>query len=159
MAAKRPSVLVFDVNETLSDLSALRPRLEQVGAPAELMATWFAGVLRDGFALTAAGAYAPFSDVALDGLRALLPRVPGWTGDVEAAARRILDGFAHLNVHADVPDGVRELSAAGTPRAPRAPAPPPGASPSVRCRRRRHGRRRCGLGLGRAWRGRVAAHC
>lgn len=113
MAANRPSVLVFDVNETLSDLNALRARFAQVGAPAELMATWFAGVLRDGFALTAAGAYAQFSDVALDGLRILLPGVPGWSGDVEAAARHILDGFAHLDVHPDVPDGVRRLSAAG----------------------------------------------
>ncbi|WP_171110300.1 MULTISPECIES: haloacid dehalogenase type II [unclassified Streptomyces] len=108
-----PQVLVFDVNETLSDLSPLRVRFEDVGAPADLMPTWFAGVLRDGFALTAAGAYADFASVALDGLRALLPGVAGWAGEVEAAARHVLDGFAHVEVHPDVPDGVRRLSAAG----------------------------------------------
>lgn len=113
MSANRPSVLVFDVNETLSDLTPLRARFAEVGAPPELMPTWFAGVLRDGFALTAAGAYAEFGAVALDVLRALLPRVPGWSGDVEAAARHILDGIAQLEVHPDVPDGVRSLSAAG----------------------------------------------
>lgn len=106
-------VLVFDVNETLSDLSPLRVRFEDVGAPADLMPTWFAGVLRDGFALTAAGAYADFASVALDGLRALLSGVAGGAGDVEAAARHVLDGFAELGVHPDVPDGVRQLSAAG----------------------------------------------
>ncbi|WP_404829421.1 haloacid dehalogenase type II [Streptomyces albicerus] len=105
--------MVFDVNETLSDLTPLRARFEDVGAPADLMPTWFAGALRDGFALTAAGAYADFASVALDGLRALLPDVDNWVGDVEAAARHILDGFAHLEVHPDVPDGVRKLSDAG----------------------------------------------
>ncbi|MEU9246994.1 haloacid dehalogenase type II [Streptomyces sp. NPDC048385] len=106
-------VLVFDVNETLSDLTPLRARFEDVAAPADLMPTWFAGVLRDGFALTAAGAYADFSSVALDGLRALLPAVEGWAGNVDAAAQHILDGFASLEVHPDVPDGVQTLSDAG----------------------------------------------
>jgi 2-haloacid dehalogenase len=113
MSVSRPSVLVFDVNETLSDLAALRTRFVEVGAPAELMPTWFAGVLRDGFALTAAGGYAEFSAIALDVLRILLPGVPGWSGDVEAAGRHILGGLAHLDVHPDVPDGVRRLRAAG----------------------------------------------
>ncbi|MEU7084349.1 haloacid dehalogenase type II [Streptomyces achromogenes] len=108
-----PRVLVFDVNETLSDFTALRGRFEDIGAPAELMPTWFAGVLRDGFALTAAGAYADFAALALDGLRTLLPAAPGWTGDVEAGARHVLDGLAELEVHPDVPDGVRRLSEAG----------------------------------------------
>ncbi|WP_251060478.1 haloacid dehalogenase type II [Streptomyces sp. ISL-100] len=69
--------------------------------------------LRDGFALTAAGAYADFSVVAQDGIRALLPRVPGWSGDVEQAARHVLAGFTELEVHPDVPDGVRTLHEAG----------------------------------------------
>ena len=106
-------VLVFDVNETLSDFTALRGRFEDIGAPADLMATWFAGVLRDGFALTAAGSYADFAALALDGLRALLPAAAGWSGDVEADARHILDGLAGLQVHPDVPGGVRRLREAG----------------------------------------------
>jgi 2-haloacid dehalogenase len=106
-------VIVFDVNETLSDMTPLRRRFEEAGAPADLMPTWFAGVLRDGFALTAAGSYAHFADVALDGLRTLLPDVAGWSGDLDAAARHILEGLAELNVHPDVPAGVRALREAG----------------------------------------------
>ncbi|MFI2644309.1 haloacid dehalogenase type II [Streptomyces sp. NPDC018610] len=113
MPADQPPVLVFDVNETLSDLTPLRGRFEDIGAPGHLLPTWFAGVLRDGFALTAAGAYADFADVAHDGVRALLSGLEGWAGDDEAAARHILDGFADLDVHPDVPDGVRQLSEAG----------------------------------------------
>ncbi|WP_327694178.1 haloacid dehalogenase type II [Streptomyces sp. NBC_00459] len=108
-----PRVLVFDVNETLSDFTALRSRFEDVGAPADLMATWFAALLRDGFALTAAGTYGDFASLALDGLRTLLPVVPEWSGDTEAAARHIMDGLTHLEVHPDVAPGVRKLHEAG----------------------------------------------
>ena len=113
MSVGRHQVLVFDVNETLSDLTPLRGRFEDVGAPGHLLPTWFAGVLRDGFALTAVGAYADFTSVAHDGLRTLLSGLEGWTGDEEAAARHILDGLSQLDVHPDVPDGVRKLSDAG----------------------------------------------
>lgn len=106
-------LVVFDVNETLSDMSPLRARFEEVGAPGHLAATWFAGVLRDGLALTAAGGYASFQAVAEAGLRALLPGLDGWHGDLDHAVARILDGFGDLGVHPDIPDGVRQLHAAG----------------------------------------------
>src|SRR5436309_254422 len=54
----RPTLVLFDVNETLSDLEPIRPRFEEVGAPGDLLEVWFASTLRDGLALTAAGAYA-----------------------------------------------------------------------------------------------------
>jgi 2-haloalkanoic acid dehalogenase type II len=106
-------LVVFDVNETLSDMSPLRERFGQVGAPETLFATWFAGVLRDGFALTAAGGYAEFRDVAAVGLRGLLGALDGWTSDLDVAVEHILAGVAGPNVHADVPDGTRRLHAAG----------------------------------------------
>jgi 2-haloacid dehalogenase len=70
-------------------------------------------VLRDGFALTTAGGYASFRDIADSGLRGLLAQLHGWTGDAAAAAQHILEGFGSLDVHPDVPDGVRRLRAAG----------------------------------------------
>ncbi|MGH3443730.1 MAG: hypothetical protein ACRDPB_00005, partial [Nocardioidaceae bacterium] len=59
-----PSVIVFDVNETLSDLSPLAARFVAAGAPAHQAEIWFASVLRDGFALTAAGESRPFAEIA-----------------------------------------------------------------------------------------------
>lgn len=111
----RPQLLVLDVNETLSDLTGLRGRFEQIGADAGLMPLWFAGVLRDGFALTAAGGYAPFAQVARDGLRALLVRTPARpeSADLEAAIDHVVSGFGELDLHSDVPEGVRALHAAG----------------------------------------------
>lgn len=110
----RPIRLVlFDVNETLSDMSSLRARFTAVGAPAELAAAWFAGVLRDGMALTAAGGYADFQAVAEAGLRGLLAALPGWDGDLGAATAHVLDGLKGFGVHPDIGDGVRVLHAAG----------------------------------------------
>ena len=37
--------MLFDVNETLSDMSPIGQRFVDVGAPAHLAATWFAALL------------------------------------------------------------------------------------------------------------------
>lgn len=105
--------VVFDVNETLSDMSSLRSRFDEVGASGNLFATWFTGVLRDGLGLTAAGAYADFQELARADLVALLTATDGVNREASSAADYILDGFTRLAVHSDVPAGVRELHAAG----------------------------------------------
>lgn len=109
----RPEVVVLDVNETLSDMTPLRGRLEAVGAPGDLLSSWFAATLRDGFALTAAGAYADFADLARTTLRTSLASVPTLTKDVDEAVGEVLAGFPALDVHPDVPDGLRRLHDAG----------------------------------------------
>ncbi len=108
-----PSLVLFDVNETLSDLQPLRARFEAVGAPGELLEVWFASTLRDGFALAAAGAYAEFRTIALDVLRGRLDQVETLRGDAGDAAEEIVAGFGELHVHPDVEEGVRKLAAAG----------------------------------------------
>jgi len=107
----QPGVVVFDVNETLSDMAPLDGRFEQVGAPAHLRATWFAGVLRDGFGLAAAGASQPFSQVASGVLETVLAQAG--VADVEAAAAHVMAGLQELDVHDDVHEGVVALRRAG----------------------------------------------
>ncbi len=111
-ARPRPRVVVFDVNETLSDLSPLEQRFADVGAPGHLAATWFAGVLRDGFALAAAGASAPFAEVGTSLLHGQLAGVALDRG-VAAAVDHIMAGFSSLQVHEDVPAGIAELAGLG----------------------------------------------
>jgi 2-haloacid dehalogenase len=106
-----PEVLLLDVNETLTDLEPLRLRFADVGAPESLLDRWFAATLRDGFALTAADAFASFGDVAAGVLQTLLPSYG--VDDVPAAVRHVLGGFAELPVHADVVPGLTRLHAAG----------------------------------------------
>ena len=109
---RRPTVLVFDVNETLSDMSPMGQRFEDVGAPAHLAKTWFAGLLRDGFALTAVDASEPFARLAAEALRVTLHGLALKVGN-EGAVEHIMAGFAGLGVHADVPDGIGALRTLG----------------------------------------------
>ncbi|MCZ4561951.1 haloacid dehalogenase type II [Rhodococcus sp. IEGM 1401] len=108
----RPAVIVFDVNETLSDMSTMPARFADVGAPPHLFATWFAGLLRDGFALAAADAAQPFAVIGSGSLRTLLFDTAS-NPDLDAAVDHIMGGFAELDVHSDVVEGVTALAALG----------------------------------------------
>jgi 2-haloacid dehalogenase len=113
MSPTLPLVIAFDVNETLSDLSGLSRRFGEVGLAADLLPTWFAGTLRDGFALTAAGGYADFATVGRAALAALLAQTHSDRRAREAAADRVIDGIGQLSLHADVRPAFERLHAAG----------------------------------------------
>lgn len=107
------SVLALDVNETLSDMSPLGPRLEEVGVSADFLGTWFASTLRDGFGLTLAGAYADFATLAHATLCSLFVGVKTLVCDPDEAAARVVSGIGELPLHADVRPGLQSLRAAG----------------------------------------------
>ncbi len=103
---RQPRVLIFDVNETLSDMSPMAQRFTDVGAPAHQAATWFASLLRDGFALTVTGANPAFAELGAEALRCSLG---DQVGEVDAAVEHIMSGFTSLPVHPDVVEGIRSL--------------------------------------------------
>ena len=105
-------VIVFDVNETLSDMSPMGERFSEIGAPAELARLWFVTLLRDGFALTASGDNGSFASIGAEVLRGLLAGVT-LSRPLEAAVEHVMGGLTGLCVHEDVPDGIRALAAAG----------------------------------------------
>ncbi len=109
-----PRVIVFDVNETLSDMSPIRDRFEDLGVGAHLVAPWFAGLLRDGFVLTITGDNPAFADLAAASLRTTLHGLPGAAAhDMDAAVRHVMAGFMALPLHPDVAPGVRALADRG----------------------------------------------
>jgi 2-haloacid dehalogenase len=108
----RPSVVVFDVNETLSDMAPLAARFAEVGAPELAARLWFAVLLRDGFAVAAAGGNEPFAKLAEGALRVVLAGA-SLNRPADEAAAHVLSGFARLGVHPDVPEGVRILRRQG----------------------------------------------
>lgn len=108
-----PELVVLDVNETLSDLEPLRQRFADVGAPGHLLDTWFAGTLRDGIALAVTGGARPFPEVGAAVLTGLLSHVDGLTLPVADAVAGVLDGVKALQVHPDIPAGLRLLADAG----------------------------------------------
>jgi len=111
-AMRRPSLVLFDVNETLSDMSVMGQRFADVGAPSQLAVTWFASLLRDGFALTAAGASASFAEL---GSGLLGVQLAGLSLDrgLTAAVEHIMDGFTSLELHPDVVPGIAALADLG----------------------------------------------
>lgn len=106
---KRPRLVVFDVNETLSDMASLASRFEDVGAPAPTARAWFADLLRDGFARTVSGASESFATLGAEALRVRLEGQP-LDRPLEEAVEHVMQGFSALGVHPDVPEGVRALS-------------------------------------------------
>jgi 2-haloacid dehalogenase len=106
-----PKVVAFDVIETLFSLHGVRRRFEAASLPAAQVEAWFAGLLRDAFALEVTGVYVPFKPLAeasLDGLlaREKIERKPG-------DAAEIIAGFGELDPHPDVQPAFDLLRTAG----------------------------------------------
>ncbi|MCD6032820.1 MAG: haloacid dehalogenase, type [Thermomicrobiales bacterium] len=108
----RPKVLVFDVNETLSDTKVLADRFAEVGVPGHLATTWFAQILRDGFALISAGDKTAFAAIAEVQLEATLGSVEV-NRPLDEAKKALMGSFARLPLHPDVAPGLTDLAAAG----------------------------------------------
>lgn len=68
----RPAVVAFDVVETLFSLDPVRERLEDAGLGPGTLELWYSRLLRDGMALTLAGTYCPFSQVAAASLESIM---------------------------------------------------------------------------------------
>lgn len=112
-AQGRPApLIVFDVNETLSDLRPLADAFAGVGAPGHLADQWLCSVLRDGFALSIGGTCPDFADLGRAVLAALLSG-HDLRCDPESAVEQIMTVFAGLPMHPDVAPGIRALHANG----------------------------------------------
>lgn len=103
-------LVVLDVNETLFPLDPVAERLAEVGLEGQLD-VWFSSVLRDGFAASAAGAFAPFPELARHHLQALLGQPAGAASDEDAD--HVIEGFAHVTRHPDVEPALQRLHDAG----------------------------------------------
>src|SRR4051794_15533673 len=107
----RPSVVAFDVIGTLFPLDPLREPLVGLGLPPQALEIWFARTLRDGFALSASGAYRPFAEVATGTLEELLaehgrPDDPSGVSDV-------LSWFSRLPARPDAGAAMTRLRGGG----------------------------------------------
>ena len=74
--------------------------------------TWFASLLRDGFALTVNGANPAFAPLAREQLRQTLAAAE-LDGGIDEAVEHIMSGFSELSCHPDVVDGIHALAGLG----------------------------------------------
>jgi 2-haloacid dehalogenase len=106
-----PRIIVFDVNETLLDVDALRPHFARAFGDPLVLREWFSTVLLYSEVVSLAG---PYSDFGAIGGAAL---------DMTASSRRvslaeqdrtqILNGMRSLPAHPDVREGLSRLRQAG----------------------------------------------
>jgi 2-haloacid dehalogenase len=106
-----PSVLVFDVAESLLDLQALRPLFQRVFGDGATVDDWFGETILYSESATLTNTFVPFGQLGVGVLHMLgrIHDVP--ISDADVAELR--SGLAKLPPHPDVPDSLRKLKAAG----------------------------------------------
>jgi 2-haloacid dehalogenase len=100
-------IIVFDVNETLLDLDALRPTFDRIFNDPAALRLWFANLITYSEALTLSGVYVPFTDIG----GAVLGMLAATRGITISAAdgAELTDRFATMPPHAEVPAALRRL--------------------------------------------------
>lgn len=104
-------VLVFDVNETLLDVSALAPHFEQVFGNVDVLSQWFAQLLQIAFVVTMTDSYRDFGNCARHALDVVAQK-HGQTL-AEENQQAILSGIVHLPPHPEVGRSLARLRDAG----------------------------------------------
>ena len=115
--------LVFDVNETLLDLGALRLRFEEVLGDAALLPQWFGQMLRNSLVATVTKTYAPFDAQGVAALRLTAQRA-GIDLSLEDSDA-VMGEMKELPPHPDVVPALRRLQEAGLRMATLTNSPPP----------------------------------
>ena len=103
---ERP-IIVFDVNETLLDLDAIRPVFDRIFKDPAAMRLWFANLITYSEALTLANVYVPFTDIGGAVLRMLAATRDITIADADAA--ELTDRFATMPPHPEVPAALQKL--------------------------------------------------
>ena len=106
-----PTVIVFDVNETLLDIATLEPLFERLFGEAGVMREWFAQMVLYSEAMTLAGAYAPFGQIGAGVLR-MVGEIHGVEVGEEDTAE-LAERVGSMPVHDDVAGALETLAAAG----------------------------------------------
>ena len=108
---RKPSVIVFDVNETMIDIEALGPLFERVFGDGRVLREWFGQLLLYSMTTTLSGLYEDFFALGR-GVFEMLGAVHGvavCAADVEA----LREGLLTMPAHPDAKEGLGELERAG----------------------------------------------
>jgi 2-haloacid dehalogenase len=104
-------VQVFDVNETLLDLSAMDPHFRRIFGDAGVRVTWFSQMIQSALVATVTGAYSRFGDHAMAALEMTAEQAGvKLAGDDKQAVGAQL---RRLPAHPEVADALRRLGDAG----------------------------------------------
>ncbi len=102
---KRVLIIVFDVNETLLDITTLEPLFDRVFGDRSVLREWFAQLILYSQTMTLSGLYTPFGELGVGSLR-MVASIHGATladGDIDELKKRMNTMPAH-------PDAVPALT-------------------------------------------------
>lgn len=104
-------LIVFDVNETLLDLTTMEPIFERIFRDKGAMRFWFANLIMYSSALTVAGCYVPFTDIG-SAVMKMLADTRGIRIE-DADKRELVEKFSAMPPHPEVPAALQKLRKAG----------------------------------------------
>jgi 2-haloacid dehalogenase len=104
-------LIVFDVNETLLDLTTMEPTFERIFRDKDAMRLWFANLIVYSSALTIAGCYVPFTDIG----SAVMKMLADTRGiKIQDADRKeLVEKFSTMPPYPEVPAALQKLRTAG----------------------------------------------
>jgi len=105
------SIIVFDVNETLLDITTLEPLFDRVFGSRSVLSEWFAQLILYSQTMTLSGLYTPFGELAAGTLR-MVASIHGVTvvdNDIDELKERM----STMPAHPDVVPALTRLRDAG----------------------------------------------
>ena len=107
----RPNVLVFDVNETLLDITTLTPLFTRLFDDQAIFREWFAQLVLYSQTMTLSGLYTPFGDIGVGALRMIadIYQITLTESDIDELKERM----GNMPAHADAIPALIRLREAG----------------------------------------------
>ncbi|MBQ4832241.1 haloacid dehalogenase type II [Pseudoalteromonas sp. MMG010] len=111
--SEKPKVLIFDVNETLLDLTSMRESVgKALGGREDLLPLWFSTMLHHSLVDTVSGSYHDFGQIGVAAL-SMVAKNNNIAITNEQAKTAIVTPLLSLPPHADVKAGLTQLKAMG----------------------------------------------
>ncbi|SHK64631.1 2-haloacid dehalogenase [Marinobacter antarcticus] len=106
-----PSIIVFDVNETLLDITALEPLFDRIFGDPRVLREWFAQLVLYSQTMTLSGLFTPFGELGIGALRmtASIHEVSITDADIAELKERM----SSMPAHPDVVPALTRLQNAG----------------------------------------------
>jgi 2-haloacid dehalogenase len=109
----QPKVIIFDVNETLLDLTSMRQSVgDALGGRDDLLPLWFSTMLHHSLVVSATGDYHSFGSIGVAALQ-MVAEINGIEIDKDQAQSAIITPLRSLPPHPDVAQGLAALKAQG----------------------------------------------
>jgi 2-haloacid dehalogenase len=108
---KFPSIIVFDVNETLLDITTLEPLFDRVFGDRNTLREWFAQLVLYSQTMTLSGLYTPFGELGVGVLRMVADIHQVSIADQDIA--ELKERMSKMPAHPDVKPALTKLRDAG----------------------------------------------